>query len=207
MDLSEPKTVLTHILERFNPETDLYILSNLSMDTLDYSGPEVNLGSKGVMLGIGEPCRKLPAEFHGTVPSDVDEIVPYCPDCLLVSGPSFEAEPTLAKRLSRQFPEWPLVILVENASRVAASDIRFLWSVFTRFEPANDIHSSANRIDRHHIVYEGTILIDSRMKPSYPDELFCEESVAKTVTERWKEYFPGKRIEMGDSASAHLDSY
>ena len=135
------------------------------------------------------------------------EIVPFCPGCLLVSGPRFEAEPDLPKRLAREFPDWPLVILVEQASRVAASDIRFLWSVFTRFEPANDIHSSATRIERHHVVYEGTILIDSRMKASYPDELFCEESVAKTVTERWKEYFPSGSVEMGDSDSAHLDSY
>ena len=207
MDLSDPKQVLTHILERFHPETDLYVLSNLSMDTLDYSGPEVNLGSKGVMLGVGAPCRKLPGEYKGPVPTGVDEIVPFCPGCLLVSGPRFEAEPDLPKRLCREFPDWPLVILVEQASRVAASDIRFLWSVFTRFEPANDIHASATRIERHHLVYEGTILIDSRMKPSYPDELFCEESVAKTVTERWNEYFPNGSVEMGDSASAHLDSY
>ena len=27
------------------------------------------------------------------------------------------------------------------------------------------------------------------MKPSYPDELFCEEWVYETVTERWNEYF------------------
>ena len=94
MDLSDPKQVLTHILERFHPETDLYVLSNLSMDTLDYSGPEVNLGSKGVMLGVGEPCRKLPGEYKGPVPTGIDEIVPFCPGCLLVSGPRFEAEQT-----------------------------------------------------------------------------------------------------------------
>jgi 4-hydroxybenzoate decarboxylase subunit C len=206
MDLSDPKQVLVHILERFNPETDLYILSNLSMDTLDYSGPEVNLGSKGVMLGIGDPVRKLPAAYEGDPPNGVTEITPFCPGCLLVSGPRFEAEPELAQRLSRSFPEWPLVILVDDAKRVASSDIRFLWAVFTRFEPASDIHASQTRIDRHHLVYEGTILIDSRMKPSYPDELFCDEQTATTVRERWLEYFPTGSVKMGDSDAGHLDS-
>jgi len=58
VDLKDPREVLEAMLCRFHPETDLYVLSNLSMDTLDYSGPEVNLGSKGVMLGVGEPDRK-----------------------------------------------------------------------------------------------------------------------------------------------------
>ena len=206
MDLSDPKQVLTHILERFHPETDLYVLSNLSMDTLDYSGPEVNLGSKGVMLGIGEPIRKLPQSYDDTPPSAIEEAVVYCPGCLLISGPSFEAEPDLSQRIARNFPDWPLVILVDQATRVASSNTRFLWTVFTRFEPANDIHATEIRIDRHHLVYGGSILIDARMKPGYPDELFCDEHTAKKVSARWTEYFPSGDVTMGDSSGAHLDS-
>ncbi len=44
-------------------ETDLYVFANLSMDTLDYTGPTVNEGSKGVWLGLGDPVRELPREF------------------------------------------------------------------------------------------------------------------------------------------------
>ena len=46
VDLRDFPTTLTHILERTRPETDLYVLANLSMDTLDYTGPTVNEGSK-----------------------------------------------------------------------------------------------------------------------------------------------------------------
>ena len=46
-----------------DPETDLYVFSNLSMDTLDYTGPAVNEGSKGVWLGLGDPVRELPRQF------------------------------------------------------------------------------------------------------------------------------------------------
>ena len=34
------------------------------MDTLDYTGPTVNEGSKGVLLGLGDPVRELPREFR-----------------------------------------------------------------------------------------------------------------------------------------------
>ena len=65
VDLKDFRATLEHILARTNPETDLYVFSNLSMDTLDYSGPEVNKGSKGVWLGLGDPVRELPRYFLG----------------------------------------------------------------------------------------------------------------------------------------------
>ncbi|HSM13493.1 MAG TPA: UbiD family decarboxylase, partial [Thermoanaerobaculia bacterium] len=64
VDLRDFPAVLEHLLERTHPETDLFVFANLSMDTLDYTGPEVNRGSKGVWLGLGEPVRELPREFR-----------------------------------------------------------------------------------------------------------------------------------------------
>ena len=43
------------------------------------------------------------------------------------------------------------------------------------------------------------------MKPTYPEELFCDELTAATVSQRWKEYFPSGGVEMGDSDRGHLD--
>ena len=48
-------------------------------------------------------------------------------------------------------------------------------------------------------------MLDARIKPGYPDELFCDPDTAKTVDERWKEYFPQGGVEMGDSDVANLD--
>ena len=57
---------------------------------------------------------------------------------------------------------------------------------------------------RHHLVYSGAVVIDARMKPNYPDELFCDPDTAQTVSNRWSEYFPEGGVEMGDSDNAHL---
>ena len=64
VDLKDFRATLEHVLARTNPQTDLYVFSNLSMDTLDYTGPVVNEGSKGVWLGLGDPVRELPREFR-----------------------------------------------------------------------------------------------------------------------------------------------
>ena len=60
--------------------------ANLSMDTLDYTGPAVNEGSKGVWLGLGDPIRELPREFRPPVPppSDVTDVRVFCGGCLVV---------------------------------------------------------------------------------------------------------------------------
>ena len=64
VDLKDFRATLEHVLARTHPETDLYVFSNLSMDTLDYTGPEVNKGSKGVWMGLGDPVRELPRAFQ-----------------------------------------------------------------------------------------------------------------------------------------------
>jgi 4-hydroxybenzoate decarboxylase subunit C len=206
VDLRDPRAVLEHLLARFRPETDLYVLSNLSMDTLDYTGPEVNLGSKGVMVGVGEPWRSLPRTFEGTLPEGVRDAVPFCAGCLLISGPPWGRDPNFLAGVLPALKEWPLVVLVEDPARAAASPVRFLWTVFTRFEPAADIVTgSAPRVVRNALVREGPIGIDARMKPSYPAELSCDPETRATVYRRWKEYFPGGDVDMGDAEAAHLD--
>ena len=97
------------------------------------------------------------------------------------------------------------MVLTDDAARAARSDINFLWTTFTRFEPAADIHAAATSVVRHHIAYEPPVVIDARMKPWYPGELTCAPDTAALVTARWKEYFPADRVEMGDSERGHLD--
>ena len=90
-------------------------------------------------------------------------------------------------------------------SRATRSELNFLWTTFTRFEPAADIHAAATRVVRHHVSYEPPVIIDARMKPWYPAELSCRSDIAAQVSERWKEFFPADRVEMGDSERGHLD--
>jgi UbiD family decarboxylase len=208
VDLRDFPRTLEHVLERTRPETDLYVFSNVSMDTLDYTGPEVNLGSKGILLGLGDPVRSLPRSFEASdLPQGVGEVRPFCGGCLVVGGPTFKDEPGAPSRLARHpaFAEWPLVVLTDEPGRAAKSPINFLWTTFTRFEPAADIHAADTEVKRHHLCYTPPIVIDARMKPPYPDELFCDPDTADLVTRRWSEYFPDGGVEMGDSDRAHLD--
>ena len=61
------------------------------------------------------------------------------------------------------------------------------------------------RVVRHQPSYTPPIVIDARMKPNYPKELFCDDRTRKLVDRRWREYFPAGDIAMGDSDRGHLD--
>jgi len=207
VDIGNFRLTLEHILARTNTETDLYVFSNLSMDTLDYTGPAVNEGSKGVWLGLGEPVRELPRQFTGTPPAGVTDVRVFCGGCLVVGGPAYAAEPGAPVRVATDvaFSHWPLVVMTDEPARAAASPMNFLWTTFTRFEPAADIHAADRRIVRNHIAYRAPIVIDARLKPGFPKELTCRDDIAQLVTRRWREYFPSGTVEMGDAERAHLD--
>lgn len=191
-DLSDFRSLLEIVLARFQPERDLLIVPDTSNDTLDYTGRKLNHGSKGIMLGIGEPVRELPVRYQGSDIPHVTGAAAFCAGCLVVSGPAYEQEPAFAEQLlayaHEHLADWPLICLVDDAT-IAASASRFLWTVFTRFDPAHDLYARAS-VARNKIRYEGPLVIDARMKPFYPPEVETREDIAALVTRRWKEYFP-----------------
>jgi UbiD family decarboxylase len=212
-DLRDFRAVLVEVLRRADFGSDLYVFGNLSMDSLDYAGPRINEGSKGILLGVGEPIRELPAAFSGEAPPGVQRVQVFTPGCLVLEAPPFPAgvaagdpAPDVAPILAHpSLDEWPLVILTDDAARATRSVINFLWTTFTRFEPAADVHGRAVRLVRHHPAFTPPVAIDARVKPSYPKELFCDPETAGRVSRRWRDYFPGGGIEMGDSDRAGLD--
>jgi 3-polyprenyl-4-hydroxybenzoate decarboxylase len=210
VDLRDFRAVLTHVLARADFRTDLFVFANLSMDSLDYAGPRINEGGKGVLLGLGEPRRALPNEFHGSPRAPVAEVRVFSPGCLVVEGPAFREERD-ARAIARSiaadpaFADWPLLVLTDEAARAAKSVVNFLWTTFTRFDPGRDLHARAVELAGAHASFTPPLLIDARKKPSYPEELFCDAETAELVTRRWGTYFPAGKVAMGDSDRGHLD--
>ena len=89
----------------------------------------------------------------------------------------------------QDFSNWPLIVLVDDARATAKDDMSFLWTAFTRFEPAADIVAAKQEMLRNHISYTPPVVIDARMKPWYPKALECDAETAATVERRWGEYF------------------
>ncbi|CAM2068107.1 UbiD family decarboxylase [Sulfidibacter corallicola] len=187
LDLRDFRPFLEHILARCDFRTDLHILANISQDTLDYTGPEVNKGSKAVFLGLGEKKFELATEVPGSLSNpDFGEPHLFCPGVLVVKGPAYEQDREAPNRLLAlpEIQKYRWVVLHDDPKDAAASDHDFLWHIFTRFEPAGDIYAK-NRVVRHHVVFEAPLVIDCRMKPGYPKVLEPDGETTAAVDAVW----------------------
>lgn len=191
-DLRDFRGLLVHLLERCRFETDLFVFSNLAMDTLDYTGPKVNEGSKGVLVGLGEKIRDLPAKFS-ILPARARAAAVFAPGVLVVEGPAYGEDPGYAGALAADpaVAAWPLVVLADDAAATARDEAAFLWRVFTRFEPAADLHGR-KAIVRNHVAFSAPVVIDARVKPWMPREVEADPATIALVDGRWREYFPGR---------------
>lgn len=191
--LDDIRTVLPHLLERFNPEEDLLILPSTANDTLDMTGPAPDHGSKAVFFGLGLPKKVLPKTISTPLPPPIANAVVFTPGCLVVDGIHAPLD-DLSLLLKRPcFEKWPLVVVVDDALGSTSSSLEFLWTVFTRFEPAKDIYASDCRIHRNSILFSGSLLIDARMKASYSPPLQASQETCSLVDRRYDEYFPHKK--------------
>jgi UbiD family decarboxylase len=187
------KELWVHILERVDWQRDLFIFANVSQDTLDYTGPSVNSGSKAVLMGLGKDVRtELPRSFHGTLPLGCTNPNVYLPGTLVVQGLSYEEEKELPERLaaSSELGNWPVVILVDNTGEATESLQEFIWTFFTRFEPAADIYSAGSSVKRFHVGLQAPIVIDCRIKPWYPHVLEVDEATRLLVDSKIDSILP-----------------
>jgi 4-hydroxybenzoate decarboxylase subunit C len=195
LDVADFRRLWVHVLERVNWQTDLFVFSNVSQDTLDYTGPEVNKGSKAMLLGVGkEPRRPLPEVFRGELPAGCGEPVAFLPGTLVVQGSSYGSEPALATRLagSDELAAWQVVVLVDDVKEATASLQEFLWTFFTRFEPAADIHGAHTSVRRFHVGLQPPIVFDCRMKPWYPPVLEVDSETRRKVDGKMAQLLPAR---------------
>ncbi len=197
-DVADFGRLWVHVLERIDWQRDLFVFANVSQDTLDYTGPSVNSGSKAIMMGLGkEPRRKLPEEFSATLPEGVGSPRVFLAGTLVVQGAGYEEEPELAERIAgwEGLSGWPVVILVDNVAEATENMQEFLWSFFTRFEPAADIYAGGReRVRRFHVGLREPIVFDCRMKPWYPPVLEVDsvtkqkvdDKIISMVPSRWR---------------------
>jgi 3-polyprenyl-4-hydroxybenzoate decarboxylase len=187
IDITNFRQLWIHVLERVQWDRDLFIFANVSQDTLDYTGPSVNKGSKAMMMGLGkEKKRDLPDLFSGTLPPSCVNPVVFMPGTLVVTGSAYKDMPELAATLCQWegLADWPVIILVDNSADATCSLQEFLWTLFTRFEPAADIHGRVTTVQRFHVGLTPPIVFDCRMKPWYTDVLEVDATTRALVDRR-----------------------
>ncbi|MCI0335514.1 MAG: UbiD family decarboxylase [Planctomycetes bacterium] len=92
LDLHDVAAFLRHILERGDWTRDLHFQTQTTIDTLDYSGGELNVGSKVVIAVVGPKRFELETELGGDLrlPDGFRNPRVVMPGVLVVEGPRYE---------------------------------------------------------------------------------------------------------------------
>ncbi|BCO10184.1 4-hydroxybenzoate decarboxylase [Desulfolithobacter dissulfuricans] len=195
LDVADFPKLWTHILERIQWDQDLFIFANVSQDTLDYTGPSVNKGSKAMMMGLGkEKKRELQQDFFGTLPEGCSRPKVFLPGTLVVQGLSYEERPELGSQLAswEGAQQMEVIVLVDSTDEATCSLQEFLWTFFTRFEPAADIHGAGQSVRRFHVGLKSPVVFDCRMKPWYTEVLEVDPETKARVDARIGSMIPAR---------------
>jgi 4-hydroxy-3-polyprenylbenzoate decarboxylase len=221
LDIHDIPAFLQHLLVRVDWRRDLHFHTNTTIDTLDYSGNGLNMGSKVVIAAAGKPIRELateiPAEFALPVGFKNPRLV--MPGIIAAEGPGLPhsvlraPHSVLSTELTGQrhtstlgsthqaphsespdllrfcnssaplhsFDRFPLLVIVDDSSFASLSLGNFLWTTFTRANPAADIYGIGSFVEQKHWGCTGPLVIDSRLKPHHAPPLAADPQTVKRI--------------------------
>jgi 4-hydroxy-3-polyprenylbenzoate decarboxylase len=177
-------------LERVDWASDLHFQTRTTIDTLDYSGPGLNEGSKVVIAAVGPPRRELPSQVPAElrVPNGFRDPRVALPGVLVLTGPPHRGEGEAdAERFCASFEpmdainRFPLIVLVDDSEFTARSLNNLVWVTFTRSNPAADLHGIGSFTSQKHWGCEGSLVIDARIKPHHAPPLEEDPAVIQRI--------------------------
>ena len=188
---------LQHILERVDLTRDLHFYTKTTIDTLDYSGTDINSGSKIAIAAAGDRRRELWNEMPGSfsMPRPFENYKLVMPGILAVEAPFYSGSEETAKQIDilssslgfKNLDGLPLIVLCDDAGFTAETINNFVWVTFTRSNPSHDIHGVNSFIENKHWGCRGPMIIDARIKPHHAPLLIKDPKVEKKVDELGKQ--------------------
>ncbi|MFS0723043.1 UbiD family decarboxylase [Paenibacillus sp. 1P07SE] len=181
----------TYMLERMDLQRDLHFQTQTTIDTLDYSGEGLNMGSKVIFAAAGpkrrELCRDVP-ELLRQLPG-IRHAGYVLPGIVAVDGPAYRGEKQTAEETAAWsafimerggLPECPLIVLCDDSEFLSAELNNFLWVTFTRSNPSHDMHGVGATYRHKHWGCDNVIL-DARSKPHQAPPLIPDAQVQEAI--------------------------
>ena len=177
---------LKFLLERIDLASDIHFYTKTTMDTLDYSGENLNAGSKVVIAAYGDVKRSL----ANSVPNEIQHlqvnaklILPgiIAVDAALINTKGLQEK--LKGQGANLLNELGVVmfILTENPTWMAEDSNNFLWACFTRTNPSHDMEGVDSFIDQKHWGSNGPLIFDATIKKHHAPPVVKNTAIEKKV--------------------------
>ncbi len=195
VDVRNFRAVSTALWRHLRPE-GIYLLAPTAQDTLDFTGPAMNTGSRLVMVAVGGNGKRVrqappPQPISATdLHLQLIEAVAVGPAFLMLKvADGFDDLEALGKALRRDAVAGQYLFHILVSEDIDMRDpIMRLWGWFTRFDPDADLHPAKRTVKQNRLLLEFPILIDARWKKGYPQPVEFDPDVEQRVNERWSTY-------------------
>jgi 4-hydroxy-3-polyprenylbenzoate decarboxylase len=193
LDIHDLEAFWCHLLARVDWRRDLHFQTETTIDTLDYSSPRLNEGSKLVIAASGPAIRELTSEIPPSLhlPDGFGTPRVCLPGVLAVRGPAFasdergrdDAVTTFCESFGKDaaINRFPLVVVVDDSELTARNLANFHWITFTRSNPAADVHGVGAVTFQKHYGCSGSLVIDARIKPHHAPPLVEDPQVTAKI--------------------------
>ncbi len=187
------KDYFMHVLERADWTRDLHFHTRTTIDTLDYSGTDLNSGSKVVIAAAGEKKCELGTTFTSdfSLPENFSDPRIVMPGVISVKGSKYsdaqnakneiEKFDQLSSSNLQFFKGFPLIIICDDSEFVSQTLNNFLWVTFTRSNPSHDIYGINSFVENKHWGCKGSLIIDARIKPHHAPPLIKDPKIERFV--------------------------
>ena len=194
------KNFFKHVFERIDLSRDLHFYTKTSIDTLDYSGNDLNQGSKLVMAAYGKQKRELSL----IIPDELNT-------CEFISNPALMMDGVIAIMLTpftnysnakleiKKLSDWiekrkekfngivQIIIYDDFVFKPASDNLNdYVWITYTRSNPSYDIYGVGEKTENKHWSCEGPMIIDARKKSHHAPELKLSAQTEKSIERFFK---------------------
>lgn len=183
------------VWENLDAAEGLHLLAPTAQDTLDFTGPAMNTGSRLILLATcgDRPKRRTQPPPPPPSPRSVAPGIlglAAIGEAFLAVQVTRDADKTAIREALASHPEtrdYLFHVLVSDD--VPLSDpCLILWGWFTRFDPLADLHPAQRVMDGNRLILDFPIAIDATWKPGYRMPVAFDPDRARQVDQRWNEY-------------------
>jgi UbiD family decarboxylase len=169
----------------------LHLIAPTAQDTLDFTGPAMNTGSRLILLATRRerPLRTeppLPPPPPSEVHAAIQRLVPFG-EAFLMAQVRDTADRDRVIAALRHHPAtktWLFHVLVSED--VDMDDpMMLLWGWFTRFDPLADLHPAGRVLEGNRLIFQFPICIDARWKPGYRQPVAFDPATVAAVDKKW----------------------
>jgi UbiD family decarboxylase len=173
----------------------LHLMAPTAQDTLDFTGPSMNTGSRLIILATELPSGPIRKEPPADPPrseelcSGVSGAVRIGPAILAVQITRDANKETVRRTLAEHPATRDYLLQVMVSDDVPLDDLRMLlWGWFTRFDPLADLHPAERKVEGNRMILRPPIAIDATWKEGYRKPVEFDPEIAARVDAKWDSY-------------------